>query len=214
MMCGSTVCRYWLAAAWVILVAGCTPAGVTVHSESETAALGAPSLINEDYRIGVDDMVQVSVWRHADLGITVPVRPDGKISVPLVGEVMAGGKTPEEVAADITERLSVYIRDPNVSVIITAMRSHEYLTRVRVTGAVRTPTSMAYRRGMTVLDVVLAAGGVTDFAAPDRTKLYRKAKDGTHVYTIRLGKILKDGELNTNLELLPGDVVTVPESIF
>jgi polysaccharide export outer membrane protein len=112
----------------------------------------------DDYLIGVDDMVQVSVWRNPDLGITAPVRPDGKISVPLVGDVTAGGRTPDEVAKDLQQKLAAYVREPQVTVILTELRSHEYLSRVRVTGAVRQPISIPYRQGMTVLDAVLAAG--------------------------------------------------------
>jgi len=197
----------------LIFLAACSSSGMQARS----AAAGGddvPLFTEEDYKIGVDDQVQVSVWRQPDLGITVPVRPDGKISVPLIGEVFVGGKTPREVAEEIRVKLSQYIRDPNVSVIITAMNSNEYLTRVRITGAVRTPTSLVYRRGMTVLDVILAAGGVSDFAAPNRTKLYRRTKEGTRVYRIKLQDILEDGELETNMELLPGDVITVPESVF
>src|SRR5690606_35900867 len=95
-----------------------------------------------DYLIGVDDEVQVSVWRNPELGITVPVRPDGKISVPLVGDVAAGGRTPNDVASDIQDKLGAYVRDPQVAVILTQLRSHEYLSRVRVTGAVRQPVSI------------------------------------------------------------------------
>jgi len=198
----------------MIFLVACSTPGQQVYSEAETAAAGLNYQEAEEYQIGSGDVVQISVWRHADLGVSVPVRPDGKISVPLIGEVAAGGKAPEMVAKEITARLSEYIRDPNVSVIVMEMNSHEYLTRVRVTGAVRAPTSTAHRRGMTVLDLVLVAGGITEFAAADRTKLYRKTDEGTNVYTIRLDKILQDGELDTNLALVPGDVVTVPESIF
>jgi polysaccharide export outer membrane protein len=165
----------------------------------------------DDYLIGVDDMVQVSVWRNPELGITVPVRPDGKISVPLVGDVAAGGRTPAEVGKDIQEKLAVYVRDPQVAVILTDLRSHEYLSRVRVTGAVRQPVSIAYRQGMTVLDAVLAAGGLTEFAAPDRSDLYRKSADGTKTYEVRLDRILSRGDLSTNYKVAPGDVITVPE---
>jgi polysaccharide export outer membrane protein len=165
----------------------------------------------DDYQIGVDDIVQVSVWRNPELGITVPVRPDGKISVPLVGDVAAGGRTPDAVAKDIQEKLATYVRDPQVAVILTELRSHEYLSRVRVTGAVRQPISIAYRQGMTVLDAVLAAGGLTEFAAPDRSDLYRKADDGTRTYEIRLDRILSRGDLTTNYKVAPGDVITVPE---
>src|SRR5262249_46098314 len=140
---------------------------------------------------------------------------DGKISVPLIGDVDAGGRTPTEVADAIKKQLSVYIRDPNVAVIITELKSSEFLSRVRVTGAVRGPRSMPYRQGMTVLDVVLEAGGVNDFAAPNRTKLYRKGKGNkTDVFEIELGDILNKGRLDTNFLLKPGDVITVPERLF
>ncbi|MEL1264007.1 XrtA/PEP-CTERM system exopolysaccharide export protein [Pseudoxanthomonas putridarboris] len=169
------------------------------------------SVAVDAYQIGVDDVVQVSVWRNPELGITVPVRPDGMISVPLVGDVSAGGRTPGEVAADIQTKLGAYVRDPQVAVILTELRSHEYLSRVRVTGAVRQPVSIPYRPGMTVLDAVLAAGGVTEFAAPDRSNLYRKNADATQSYEVRLDRILNRGDLSTNFTVAPGDVITVPE---
>ncbi|MBA8883560.1 XrtA/PEP-CTERM system exopolysaccharide export protein [Dokdonella fugitiva] len=166
------------------------------------------------YRIGVDDIVEVSVWHNPDLSAKVPVRPDGMISIPLVGDVMAGGKTPEEVSAEIAGKLKTYIRDPQVAVILTELRSHEYLSRVRVTGAVRNPVSVPYRQGMTVLDAVLAAGGTTEFAAGDRTELYRKEGESTRAYAVRLDQILKKGDLSTNYPAQPGDVITVPERVF
>ena len=167
-----------------------------------------------NYRIGVDDRVQIVVWRNPELSVTAPVRPDGKISVPIIGDVEAGGRTPSEVSEIIKKRLSEYVRDPNVAVILTELRSHEFLSRVRVTGAVRTPRSMPHRQGMTVLDAVLEAGGVNDFASPNRTKVYRKVKDKTAVLEVDLGDILKKGRLETNYPLKPGDVVTVPERLF
>ena len=166
------------------------------------------------YRIGVDDIVEVSVWHNPDLNAKVPVRPDGMISIPLVGDVMAGGKTPEEVSAEIAEKLKTYVRDPQVAVILTELRSHEYLSRVRVTGAVRNPISVPYRQGMTVLDAVLAAGGTTEFASADRTELYRKEGEITRAYAVRLDQILKKGDLSTNYPAQPGDVITVPERVF
>jgi polysaccharide export outer membrane protein len=166
------------------------------------------------YHIGVDDQLQVSVWHNPDLSVSVPVRPDGKVTVPLVGDVQAGGRTPEQVAGEIQDKLKAYVRDPQVAVILTDLRSHEYLSRVRVTGAVRTPVSIPYRQGMTVLDAVLAAGGTTEFAAPDRTELYRKSDDKTQSYAIRLDSILQKGELKTNYPVQPGDVITVPQRAF
>jgi len=166
------------------------------------------------YRIGVDDEVKVAVWQNPGLDVSVPVRPDGKISVPLVGDIDAGGRTPEEVAAEIKEKLATFVRDPQVTVILTQLRSHEYLSRVRVTGAVRQAVSVPYRQGMTVLDAVLAAGGTNEFAAADRTELYRKEGEGTRAYAVRLDQILQKGELTTNYPVQPGDVITVPERTF
>jgi polysaccharide export outer membrane protein len=167
------------------------------------------------YHIGVDDQLQISVWQNPDLSVTVPVRPDGMITVPLIGDVQAGGQTPETVAATIQGKLKSFVRDPQVAVILTELRSHEYLSRVRVTGAVRTPVSLPYRQGMTILDVVLSAGGTTEFAAADRTELYRRDRAGnTRSYAVQLDKILQRGELATNYPVQPGDVVTVPQRSF
>lgn len=193
-----------------LLGQGC--AGTTVPEKDDQADFAVP--LEGEYRIGVDDRVQVTVWRNPELSTTVPVRPDGKISVPLIGDVQAGGSTPEQVAALIKQKLSAFIREPNVAVIVVELRSHEFLSRVRVTGAVRAARSMPHRRGMTVLDAVLEAGGLNDFAAPNRAKLYRKGKDRTDVYDIALGDILNKGKLETNLSLKPGDVVTIPERLF
>jgi polysaccharide export outer membrane protein len=203
--------RWFGISAVALMGAGCAlfDAGISqqpdVQSEAPTP---------EDYRIGVDDRVQVSVWRNPELTVTAPVRPDGKISVPIIGDIQAGGHTASEVAESVKKRLAEYIREPNVAVIITELRSHEFLTRVRVTGAVRTPRSMPHRQGMTVLDAVLEAGGVNEFASPNRAKLYRKVKDKTEVFEISLGDILAKGRLETNLALRPGDVITVPERLF
>jgi len=194
------------------IMAGCENVPRAPESADDTAQPFAS--FEGNYRIGVDDRVQIVVWRNPELSVTAPVRPDGKISVPIIGDVEAGGRTPSEVAEIIRKRLSEYIREPNVAVILTELRSHEFLSRVRVTGAVRTPRSMPHRQGMTVLDAVLEAGGVNDFASPNRTKLYRKVKDKTAVLEVDLGDILKKGRLETNYPLKPGDVVTVPERLF
>lgn len=167
-----------------------------------------------DYRIGPDDRLQITVWRNPDLSALVPVRPDGKISAPLIGDVMAGGKTPVEVSELIKTKLTDYIKDPKVVVMVIELRSHEFMSRVRVTGAVNTPRSMPFRQGMTVLDAVLEAGGPNEFSAPNRSKLYRRVKNGTEVVGVELGDILNRGKLQTNIIMQPGDVVTVPERFF
>ena len=165
----------------------------------------------DEYRIGVGDSLNVNVWRNADLSIVVPVRPDGRISVPLAGDVDVGNKTPEEVSATITERLAVYIRDPYVTVIVTDMGSEQYRNRVRVTGAVNNPVSLPYRQGMTVLDLVLEAGGVTEFANAGKARLYRESGENV---ALHLDRILNRGDMSTNFSLRKGDTITIPERAF
>jgi polysaccharide export outer membrane protein len=194
---------------------GCstTPANIptSLNSADQKSILPA----GETYHIGPDDVLQISVWRNADLSIdSVPVRPDGMISMPLIGDVTAAGLTPPEVASIIEKALLDYVRNPQVAVIITELTSHEFLSRIRVTGSVQTPVSMTYRQGMTVLDAVLEAGGLTELASANKTHLYRKSETGISVYDIELGKILNKGKLQTNYLLQPGDIITVPDRIF
>jgi polysaccharide export outer membrane protein len=200
----------FLALVLLLMLAGCA----TAPGSSEAPKFNADAQAVTSYHIGVDDQLQITVWHNPDLSVSVPVRPDGMITVPLIGDVVAGGKTPEEVAAEVKDKLQAFVRDPQVAVILTELRSHEYLSRVRVTGAVRTPVSLPYRQGMTVLDAVLAAGGTTEFAALDRTELYRKEGDTTQSYAVQLGNILQQGELKTNYPVQPGDVITVPQRSF
>ena len=197
----------------VLATVSCAKRAVISEDEGKPATSASAKKV-DNYKIGVDDGLSINVWRNPELSVNVPVRPDGKISVPLIGDVAAGGLTAEEVAASIKQKLSNYIRDPNVTVIVTGLRSHEFLSRVRVTGAVRQPKSMVYRDGMTVLDAVLEAGGLNDFAAGNRTKLYRKTPSKIDVIEIKLDNILLKGKLDTNEELRPGDIVTVPERLF
>ncbi|MBV1911044.1 MAG: polysaccharide export protein [Kangiellaceae bacterium] len=196
----------------ILAIVGCgtTPKSVSYGPEPSSNK----KLLVANYLIGVDDKVQVDVWKHPDLSISVPVRPDGKISVPLIGEVLAGGRSPQEVASEIETRLSEYIKQPNVAVILIELRSHEYLSRVRVTGAVRSPLSLTYRQGMTVLDVVLAAGGLNDFASPNGTKLFRRNDGKLQSIEIELGDIFNSGDMNTNYAMEPGDILSVPERTF
>ncbi|HEX3897394.1 MAG TPA: XrtA/PEP-CTERM system exopolysaccharide export protein [Rudaea sp.] len=201
----------------IFLFALLTAVSVCAYAVEPAPAKAAlpPTEIAGTYRIGVDDMVQVSVWHNPDLSVTVPVRPDGNISVPLIGDVRAGGRTPEDVAADVKQKLATYLRDPQVAVILTELRSHEYLSRVRVTGAVHQPISIPYRQGMTVLDAVLAAGGTTEFANGDRTSLYRREEGGVvKPFDVKLDRIMKKGELSSNIPVQPGDIITVPERAF
>jgi polysaccharide export outer membrane protein len=156
----------------------------------------------------------VSVWRNPDLSVSVSVRPDGKISVPLAGDLKVNGKSSEVISAEIEESLSSFIRNPKVTVIVTSPTSAEYIHRVRVTGAVSTQRSLPYRKGITVLDVILEAGGVSAFANADESKLYRQTDEGAKVYPIFLNDILEKGILDSNYTLYPQDIITVPERGF
>ena len=203
-----------------LLLVGCASSGESDMSNakgvgmSTNNASAAPQTMTKEYRIGVDDMVKVSVWKNPDLSVEVPVRPDGKITVPLIGDIAVGGKVPSEVAKLIKTRLSDYVREPQVTVILSQLKSHEFISRIRVTGAVNKPRSMPYRQGMTVLDAVLESGGINKFASPNKTKLYRKKDGKSMLMPVKLKSILKKGDLKTNYDLLPGDVITVPERGF
>lgn len=194
------------------LLTGCLAAvACSSSSPPPTENTGSAPIFADEYRIGVGDQLRVDVWRNADLSVSVPVRPDGKITVPVAGDVAVGNLTPEEVSDTIANVLSEYIREPVVTVTVTGMGSNEYLTRVRVTGAVGAPSSIPYRPGMTVLDVILEAGGVTTFGNARRTVLYRASGERLDV---RLDRILEGGEMATNYELRPGDILTVPQRVF
>lgn len=181
-------------------------------------APGAPSeslqLGKEVYQIGVGDNLSVSVWKNPELSVAVPVRPDGMISVPLIGDILAAGKHPEELATIITDKLGNYVRNPQVTVVVTNAASSEFLHRVRVTGAVQHPASLPFQKGMTIMDVVLVSGGLTPFADANSAKLYRNSEKGPKVYTVHLKDILEKGDIKTNYPLLPGDIVTIPEKLF
>jgi polysaccharide export outer membrane protein len=174
----------------------------------------APHVLVESYKIAVGDQLKVSVWGNEDLSVEAAVRPDGKITVPLVGEIMAVGKEPKVLTAEIRSKLSEYVRNPQVSVILTSLKGQDFLARVRITGAVEEARSVPYSQGMTVLDAVLEAGGLQDYASPNGTKLHRRTKVGVETYDIRLGEIMEDGDMTTNVFLVPGDVITVPERLF
>ena len=167
------------------------------------------------YRIGIGDSLTVSVWKNGDLGGGGTVRPDGKISVPLIGDIHAAGLTAEELAEIVEKQLSNYIRNPQVTVIITGTASAQYLRRIRIAGAVGSPQSIEHYQGITVFDAILQAGGPNPFAKSNETKLYRKTKDGVmKIYPIKLRDILEEGQLETNYLLMPSDIISVPERAF
>ena len=167
-----------------------------------------------EYLIGVGDDLSVSVWRNPELSLNVPVRPDGKISMPLIGDIMAANLTATQLSANIVKSLNNYLKSPQVTVIVANPSSSDFQRRVRITGAVRNPQSIPYREGMTVLDLVLMAGGTNEYASANKAKLYRKTQGAIKVYPIKLEDLISKGKVETNYPLQPSDIVTVPERAF
>ncbi|MCR8915800.1 sugar ABC transporter substrate-binding protein [Marinobacter panjinensis] len=198
----------------VAFVAGCAgPQSSSKQAIDEALSLQTATSVDE-YILGPTDAIQISVWRNQDLSIGVPVRPDGRVSMPLIGDVMATGKTPEQLATEIEIGLASYIREPQVTVVVTSMGSHEFSDRVRVTGAVNQPISVPHSPGMTVLDMILSAGGANPFANLNSAMLYRAVGDRMVAIPVRLDDILSEGNVATNYRLRPGDILTVPERSF
>ena len=164
------------------------------------------------YVIGPGDTVQVFVWRNPELTTTVPVRPDGKISTPLVEDMTAVGKTPSVLARDIEKVLAEYVRSPQVNVIVTQPVST--FSQVKVIGQVVNPQALAYREGMTVLDAILAVGGLGPFASGNRAKIVRTVDGKPQEIKVKLDNVVNKGDLATNVGLKPGDVLVVPETAF
>lgn len=201
----------WAAALlWAILGAG-SLANAQPADPVETP-VAPPGAVGNDYVIGPGDTLQVFVWRNAELTQTVPVRPDGKISTPLVEDMIAVGKTPSQLARDIEGVLGEYVRSPQVNVIVTQPAS--VFSQIKVIGQVSRPQSIAYRDGITVLDAVLAVGGLAPFAAGNRAKVVRTENGKQKEIKIKLAALVNDGDLRQNVALQPGDIIVVPESRF
>ena len=172
----------------------------------------AESKVADDYVIGPGDTVQVFVWRNPELTVTVPVRPDGKISTPLVEDMVAVGKTPSQLARDVEKVLAQYVRSPQINVIVTSPMAA--FSQVKVIGQVVRPQSIAYREGLTVLDAVLAVGGLAPFAAGNRAKVVRSENGKSREIKVKLASLVNGGDMKQNIPLRPGDVIVVPESRF
>ncbi len=198
----------------LIVVAGCAGTSGTSNLPSEPAAGAGPSVLTESYKMSVGDKVSVNVWQNPELTVETPIRPDGKIAMPLIGDVMAAGKEPKQLADDITKKLKAYVKYPNVTVMLTSIKGQEFLSRIRVTGSVVKDVSLGYQQGMTVLDAVLEAGSVDLYANANATKLHRITENGKVTYNIRLKDIMEKGDMKTNILLMPGDIITVPERFF
>jgi polysaccharide biosynthesis/export protein len=190
---------------------------------SNTATIPAQSGVNKDsgvaspvsplYVIGPGDTLNVFVWGDNELSTEVVVRPDGLITTPLVEDLPASGKTPTQLARTLEARLSKFVKNPKVTVSVTSFVGR-YTEQVRVVGQAAQPQSLPYRDGMTLLDVIIAVGGLTEFAAGNKATIVRKVNGKTQQYRVRLDDLIRDGDISANTRMMPGDVLIIPESWF
>ena len=191
----------------VVLLGACAPTYPPPNDEPERTT-------SRPYLIGPGDTIRVDVWRSPELSVTIPVRPDGKISTPLVSDMQASGKTTGQLARDIENALEKYVQRPVVTVIVTKFVGL-YSEQVRVVGEATKPQALPYSDNMTLLDVMIAVGGITDFADGNRASIRRRASDGkTQQFGVRLRDLVKEGDLSANVPMQPGDILIIPQSYF
>ncbi|MEM8987662.1 MAG: XrtA/PEP-CTERM system exopolysaccharide export protein [Pseudomonadota bacterium] len=206
--------KFGMAAVAALSLAGCglgftkTATLPPAPQTSEEAAALAPI-----YVIGPGDTLEIHVWRSDDLSTAVPVRPDGRISAPLVGEIMAAGKTPSDLAQILKEQFRTYVQNPEVTVMVKSFSS-TFDQQIRVLGQAQQPVALPYQAGMTVLDVMVRVGGLTEYAAGNRAVLTRGKGTDRKSYKVRLDDLIKNGDITANVAVLPGDVLLIPESLF
>jgi polysaccharide export outer membrane protein len=194
---------------WVVIgMLGATIFGCSSHPPAPSMAASP----DYNYIIGPGDNVNIVVWRNPELSMSVPVRPDGLITSPLVEDLPAMGKNPTALARDIEKALGQFIRDPVVTVIVTAFVG-PYSEQIRVVGEAARPQTLPYKQNMTLLDVMIVVGGLTDFSDGNATTLLRTA-EGNKQYTVRAGDLVKRGDVSANVEMKPGDVLIIPRSWF
>ena len=203
--------NYFLGIVAMAFLIACANDRPIVDAEELKAAGGfsEPS----EYSIGPGDSLQIFVWAHADLSTTVQVRPDGKISTPLVEDLQAAGRTSTQLARDIESVLQEYVRTPVVTVIMQGFVG-EGGQKIRVVGQAAAPKALQYREGMTVLDVIIEVGGLAEFAAGNRAKIIRRTGGGEIEIKVRLDDLLNDGEIDENIRMRPGDILIIPQSFF
>lgn len=201
--------RTIVAALSLIGVAGCQ----SLDTLPPAAKSGMTETSATSYRIGSGDLLQIFVWRNAELSAGVPVRPDGKITFPLVEDLRAAGKTPTQLARDIEKKLRVYIQDPIVTVIVRGFVG-PFQDQIKVVGEAARPQALPYRSTMTLLDVMISVGGVTQFADGNRATITRRVGNERKQYRVRLADLLEDGDMSANVQVMPGDVIVVPEAWF
>lgn len=187
--------------------------GLSACAPSQPSLVGQRAVQAPEYVIGPDDTLNVFVYRSPELSAVVPVRPDGRVTTPLVPDVMALGRTPSQLAAAIESRLKTYVKEPNVTVMVTGFVGPPDL-QVRVIGEVAQPLALPYRADLSVLDVMIAAKGLTRFAAGNRAVLVRREPGRTKDFNVRLDDLLNDGDVSQNVAMQPGDILFVPQAWF
>jgi len=187
--------------------------GCASEPKSVTKPAPAPTQEQSEYRIGPGDTLQVFVWNQPELTVTVPVRPDGMISTPLISGVPAAGKTAPQLAKDLEVALSEFVRNPTVSVMVTSFVG-AYADQIRVVGQASKPQSLPYRANMSLLDVMIAVGGLAEFASGNRAVLVREENGKQVKIPVRLRDLIDKGDISANMPVRPGDVLIIPESRF
>ncbi len=191
-----------------LLIVGCA------SGPENSTSLDSATMPDSMYHLGPGDVLNIYVWEHPDVSLeNVPVRPDGKISTPLVADMPAEGKTPTQLAKDIEAKLGEYLRTPIVSVIVLTFKG-QFSDQIRVVGQAKKPQALSYREGITLLDVMIEVGGLTKFAAGNKSKIVRSEGGEETEIPVRLADLMKKGIISQNARMRPGDVLIIPESRF
>ncbi len=197
----------------ILCVAVLSFAGCAMQQGHPLAPARADSAASTEYLVGPGDVLNIVVWRNPEVSTTVPVRPDGKFTTPLVEDIHASGKTTSQLARDIEKALSKYIQDPIVSVIVTNFAG-PFSEQIRVVGQAAKPQALPYKERMTLLDVLIAVGGLTEFANGNGASVLRAVNGKSRQFSVRLEDLIKEGDISANIEMRPGDVLVIPESWF
>ncbi len=204
----SPVAALWALVGSMLLLAGCAPTNFPPAESVSVGPAGSP-----EYVIGPGDSVQIFVWRNEELSSAVPVRPDGRITTPLVEDLPAAGKTPSQLARDMEEALAKYVKNPVVTVIVTGFQG-PYDQQIRVVGQAAEPRALPYRDQMSLLDVMIAVGGITEFAAGNRAVIVRRIEGKPTQLQVRIDDLLNGGDISANVAMMPGDILIIPEAWF
>jgi len=193
-----------------MLTSGCA---TQTGDRSELPTATGDAQFSTRYRIAPGDSVEIFVWRNPEVSTEVPVRPDGLLSAPLLEEVPAAGKTPAELARDLETELSTYLRDPLVTVIVQGFTG-TFREQIRIVGEATSPRALIYNDSMTLLDVMIQVGGITEFADGNNATLIRRVDGEQELFRVRLDDLIRDGDISANVDMRPGDIVIIPEAWF